>query len=288
MYILVADSGSTKTEWWCFSPESNSSCPEILITKGLNPYYHMNESIADVLSEVADTYGASHPDFIFFYGAGCSLPDKQHFVHEAIKRVFPNTAIEVNDDLLGAARAVCGANPGIVAILGTGSNSCFYDGNKIVQNIPSLGFILGDEGSGAFIGKMILRAYFYGELPLEISSHLEAQFDMSRKTVLDRVYRGELPNRYVASFARITQDFSQHPLIKKLITDSFRLFVSSHLMKYPQKSSLSVGFIGSVAFEHQNIMKEVLAEFNLKAGIFLKSPLPKLLEFHSNYHEKSY
>ncbi|TNE69775.1 hypothetical protein EP331_13715 [bacterium] len=287
MNILLADSGSTKTEWSFFSTESKQVDVKSLITKGLNPYYHTSSSIREVLLEVSHEFGSTSPTHIYFYGAGCSLPDKKQFISTSINEVFSTDFIEVNDDLLGAARAVCGHQAGIAAILGTGSNSCFYDGEKIAQNVPSLGFILGDEGSGVHIGKALLKAYFYGELPEEIATELRAKFDMSRSSILDKVYRGELPNRFIASFTKITHDYCTDPYIIELIRQSFDLFIQSQILKYPIDEKTTIGFIGSVAYEHQSIMREVLAKHSIKAGLFLKNPMPKLIEFHSLVHEKS-
>jgi N-acetylglucosamine kinase-like BadF-type ATPase len=287
MNILVADSGSTKTEWCCFSTENPYNTLKTFFTKGLNPYYHNDVSIAAVLSEVGGEFATLKPQQIYFYGAGCSLPEKKAFISSAINRVFPFCSIDVFDDLLGAARALCGQKPGIAAILGTGSNSCYFDGSVIAQNVPSLGYILGDEGSGVFIGKAILRAFFYNELPITIKEFLEKEFDMTRKSVLDHIYRGQLPNRYIAQFARITHNFSNESYIKDLVQSSFRQFIQSHILKYQHVQHLPVGFVGSIANEHQEIMRKVLEEYDLQAGLILKTPMSKLLEFHSNVHEKS-
>lgn len=286
MNMLLADSGSTKTEWCYLNVEGEQ---KTIYTKGLNPYYHTLESLVSTIQD-----GLNHIDSlknrtleICFYGAGCSLPEKRAQLKDAFRMVFPSANISINDDLLGAARALNGDQPGITSILGTGSNSCLYDGEKISENVPSLGFVLGDEGSGGYIGKELLRRFFYNELPEDIARYMKQNFDMNRKHVLDSVYHSVQPNRYVASFASVTSEFAEHSYIKELVFEAFEDFVSSHLIKYEDYKSYAAGFIGSVAFYHRTIMEQVLDKYNITTGLFLKQPMPKLIEYHTRIYEKS-
>ena len=285
MNMLIADSGSTKTEWCYLDDDANA---HTFYTKGLNPYYNTKESLIETIREgITHVVNGDVKPAIFFYGAGCSLPEKKALIREAFEVVFRSADIFVNDDLIGAARALCGHNRGIAAILGTGSNSCLFDGTNIVENIPSLGFVLGDEGSGGFIGKQIVRAYFYAELPKEIILYMEREFNMNRKYVLDNIYHVSQANRYVASFASVTSKFAQHPFIKQLVHDGFEEFITSHVLKYTDCENYEVGFIGSVAYFHQDTMEKVLEKYGLSAGQFLKQPMQKLIEYHSLTHEES-
>lgn len=274
--LLIADSGSTKTQWEIIHNGSASS----VFTKGTNPFYQTSEDIIKIIRAELLPELKSSPDKIFFYGAGISQADKKQIVHDALQAVFPRATSEVEHDLLAAARATCGNTAGITCILGTGSNSCLYDGYKIMDNVPSLGFILGDEGSGGYFGRKLLQAYFYRELPAELKKALEAKHDMQRDHVLNAVHGTNMPNQVVASYAGFLTDNNEHPFIRKMLESGFREFLERHVLKYEGHQTLPVHFIGSIARLNQTILFEVLEKMTLKRGVTLKSPMDGLMQYH--------
>ncbi|GIV33262.1 MAG: ATPase [Chitinophagales bacterium] len=277
-HILIADSGSTKTHW--VLTNGRESIP--FFTAGINPFYTGIEEIKQLLLNELVPNLPHKPSAIFFYGAGLSQPDNVQAVGKALQALFPAVPVGVEHDLLAAARATCRNNPGIACILGTGSNSCLYDGEKITDNIPSLGFFLGDEGSGASLGRKLLQAYFYRELPDDLRSSLEQHHDMNRQTILNAVYHQPLPNRFVASFSRFLTQNNQHPAAHALLYEAFSEFIQRHVCKYAGHKQLPVHFIGSVAKLNESILTEVLLKAGLTKGLFLQSPMEGLIAFHSN------
>ena len=279
--ILIADSGSTKTHWTLSSPTGVEL--DSFYTDGLNPFYRNEEGLYNVVySELLPSLKDRRPTAVFFYGAGCSQPDKVARVVAALKKAFPASAIMVDHDLMGAARATCGKEPGIACILGTGSNSCLFDGTVILDNVPSLGFTLGDEGSGGDLGRKLLKAFFYREFPADLDEKIRAGYNMSKEYVLNQVYEGELPNQYVASFARFISENNHHPFINQLVYDGFREFLQRMVMKYQGSHHLPVHFIGSIAELNKDILAKALADFGLTLGVILKSPSEGLVKFHTN------
>jgi len=280
MNILLADSGSTKTEW-CLLKSGEDKPFLRFYTDGLNPYYHTTESIRDVLRYAVIPNLAKHEiDELYFYGAGCSLDEKKRIISAAISEVFQDSTFDIQDDLLGAARALCGDEPGIACILGTGSNSCLYDGTQVVDNIPSLGFILGDEGSGGYIGKQLIHAYFYRDMPAELKLDMEKTYTMDRRFILDGIYHKPQSNRFVASFTNFTSVHKSHPFIQNLVKNAFDVFLNSNIFKYENYKEIPIGFIGSVAFNHQDIMKDLLESYGLRVSRFIKNPMETLIDYH--------
>lgn len=276
MKILLADSGSTKTEW-CLIQKGAS--PLTLFSSGLNPFYHSEESI---VKEVKDSLGKdiASVDRICFYGAGCAGEAAIGRMTTALKTVYGDIPVEVDSDLLGAARAICGRKEGIACILGTGSNSCHYDGGEIVDQVPVLGFILGDEGSAGSFGRKILQSYFYREMPEELKAWLDENYDMARPSILDAVYKKPHFNTYVASFTKLFATFKDHPYVVYLLQEGLAEFLDRHVMKYHIAPEVPVGFVGSVAYYNQEIVKTVLARKGLAAGRFLKTPMEGLCHYH--------
>lgn len=278
--ILLADSGSTKTEWCLISPKSKEQVQHFF-SDGLNPFYHTPESIQDVLRyAVKPNLADIHIDSIYFYGSGCSLDEKKKMIHVALSNLFADCTIEVQDDLLGAARAVCNTSAGIACILGTGSNSCLFDGTTILDTIPSLGFVLGDEGSGGYIGKQLIHSYFYRDMPQDLRLEMEKTFTMERRVILDGVYYKPQSNRFVASFAAFTSTHKSHPFIQNLIKNAFDTFLNSMIFKYEGYKNIPIGFIGSVAYSHQDIMISLLQDYGLSRSRFIKNPMETLIDYH--------
>ncbi|MDD4636624.1 MAG: BadF/BadG/BcrA/BcrD ATPase family protein [Bacteroidales bacterium] len=276
---LVADSGSTKTQWTLFSPDMEK---KEFLTAGINPYYQSQEEIADFLSDnlkfTEEEYATVSE--IHFYGAGCADETKNEVVRGALCRFFPKADIEVQSDLLGAARALFGHTSGIACILGTGSNSCYYDGEIIVKNITPLGFILGDEGSGAVLGRQLIADYMKRMMPLDVSELFYERFRIDRTKIMESVYRRPFPNRFMASFAPFLSMHRDHPYIQQLILDGFDAFFRRNVMQYDYQS-LSAGFIGSVGYSFQRELTTVASRYGIRISEIHKSPIDGLISYHS-------
>jgi glucosamine kinase len=276
--IVVVDSGSTKADWRMADSEGAYS----LKTIGFNPVFHSSEFIYDALvPELARAkFPADQVSDVFYYGAGCWDDRLKDVVHQALTRVFTRAEIMVEHDLLGAARATCRDQPGIAAILGTGSNSCLYDGKQVIDNVTNLGYLIGDEGSGTHLGKALIRAYFYREMPLSLREAFDKDFPGGKQAMLDHIYGEETPNVYLASFTRFIKRHQTHPFLQHLLHVSFAEFIDRHVRKYQNHLSLPIHFIGSVAFHFQEVMRAVLEERAMLAGIFIQKPIDHLVHFH--------
>lgn len=275
--ILLADSGSTKTDWLVAGSDDGS-----FQTAGMNPFYQTVDVILDTLRrEVAPKVAGSVSE-IYFYGAGCADEVSSRPVKEALTTVFPEAEeIQVQSDLLAAARALCGHEAGIACILGTGSNNCLYDGDKIVNNIGSLGFWLGDEGSGGYLGKQLVVRYLHQELPAPLHEAFRDTYpDVTRLTVLDRAYRQPFPNRYFATFTPFLSQHQADPYVRGLVENAFRAFLKMYVCKHPGAPNFPVHFTGSVAYYFEPTLMQTLREEGLRPGTIQKSPMPGLLRFH--------
>ncbi len=275
--FLIADSGSTKTRWEFVQNGKNST----VYTSGFNPFYKNTEQIISDLRKELLPQINSQPGKIFFYGAGVSQADKIETVKNALLSVFPSAEAQVEHDLLAAARATCGNSPGIACILGTGSNSCLYDGRNIIDNIPALGFTLGDEGSGGYFGRKLLQAYFYRELPDDLKKSFEEKYDLLKDRVLNSIYNSATPNQVVASYADFISANNNHSFIQALLESGFREFLERHVCKYEDFKTLPVHFIGSIAFLNKEVLNGELHEMKLNKGVILKSPMEGLVKYHA-------
>jgi N-acetylglucosamine kinase-like BadF-type ATPase len=279
--ILIADSGSTKTDWRLID---NQNKIYQAYTQGINPYFVSSEIISDIIkTELLPCLpeGIKNEDIeLNFYGAGCSSAEKCNEVKKAIQTVFSNANIIVEHDLLAAARALCGHSEGLAAILGTGSNSCYYNGNEIIKNQPSLGFILGDEGSGAFLGKKLICDFLNEEMPHDISDRIKERFKISKDEVLENVYKKPFHSRYLASFSKFIYQNLKHDYCNQLVIDAFNLFFERHICKYPRKGELPLGIVGSVGFYYSNIISRIANEKGIPMGKVLESPIAGLTLYH--------
>ncbi len=279
---LIADSGSTKTDWRLLS---NGGVIASFSTEGLNPYFKNTKEILEVLESEVLPYieEVSKVSEIYFYGAGCSSESKNRIVLNAFKNVFKKAkTIEINHDLLGAAIALCGDKKGIVTILGTGSNSCVFDGYKIVEEQNSLGYILGDEGAGSFIGKQLMIDYLYGKIPQKLSDNLEKEFSLTKELILDKVYKQKLPNRYLAGFMPwIGVNIEKEHYLQSLVKNAFELFIGQHILSYSNYRGLPLNSVGSVGFYFQKYLKEVAEKQELTLGKVIQSPIDGMIEFYS-------
>lgn len=274
---LIADSGSTKTEWCLLDGNKKKQ----INTQGLSPYFLNVTQIKDILEkELLIKIKNSQPDEIFFYGTGCSNPGNLKIVKDALKSVFKNARIEVDHDLMGAAKALCGREKGIACILGTGSNSCFYNGKKIVKNSPGLGYVLGDEGSGAYLGKKVIQYFLYNTFEPDLMERFNTKFNTNAIEILDAVYKKPLPNRYLASFAVFLKENRGHYMIENIIEDSFNDFFFNHVYKYRESWTMPINFCGSIAYGFKDVLKEMCLAYELQLGKVLKNPMEGLIKYH--------
>ena len=276
--IVIADSGSTNTSWII---SDNTSVIHSIKTEGLNPNFTSEDYISSLLKEkILPLTTSSEKMEIYFYGSGCSgtyLCDK---TRKAIRKIFNKAYIEVNSDLLGAARALLGKDKGIASILGTGSNSCLYDGEKIIANIPPLGFILGDEGGGAYLGKRLLADYLKGIMPADVSELFGSKYHAHKDLVIEKVYRGEFPNKYIASFVVFLKDNIHKLYCSQLVEDAFSNFINRNIRYYEGYDKLTISFTGSIAWHFNDMLRKVMNSYNLKLGEVIKEPAKRIMEFH--------
>ncbi|MBS1512235.1 MAG: N-acetylglucosamine kinase [Bacteroidetes bacterium] len=275
---LIADSGSTKAEWCLLNGKSK----KIVYTQGLSPYFLNTRQIQEILEkELLPKIKKATPAEIYFYGTGCASPANRQIVKKALKNIFPAAAIEVDHDLMGAAKALCGKEKGIACILGTGSNSCYYNGKKIVKNSPGLGYVLGDEGSGAYLGKKVIQYFLYNTFDADLMDRFTARFQTSSYEILEAVYKKPLPNRYLANFAIFLAENRGHYMVENIIEDGFNDFFFNHLYKYRETWTMPINFIGSVAYGFRDVLAEMCNSYELQLGKVLKKPMDGLIKYHS-------
>lgn len=274
---LIADSGSSKTDWCLL----NKGKKIRLTTQGISPYFLKAAQVEEILrNELLPFLKKNTPELIHYYGTGCSNPENVKLIRTALKKVFPTAKINVDHDLTGAARALCGREKGIACILGTGSNSCYYDGKKIVKNSPGLGFVLGDEGSGTYLGKKVVQYYLYNTFDPDLMDRFRLRYNTTASEILDAVYKKPLPNRYLAGFTDFLVENRGHYMIENIIEDGLNDFFFSHIYKYRESWSLPIHFTGSVAFGFKDVLRELCQSYEIKLGKVLKSPLEGLISFH--------
>lgn len=274
--ILLVDSGSTKATWHLVgSKDSFNTCT----TGGINPFLLEVDEIVHLLA-TEFSLPSTGISTIWFYGAGCAFPDKNKLIADALSRYFGICEIHVNSDLLGAARSLCGTNPGIICILGTGSNSCYYNGQEIVNNVSPLGYVLGDEGSGNALGRKLLADLLKNQLPAKICTLFYDTFHTTVGEILDNVYCKPFPNRYLAQYARFISANIACPEMQTLVSNCFRDFFRRNVMQYEATLRLLVHFTGSVAYHFSDILKITANEFGLTVGNILQNPIPGLIDYH--------
>ena len=275
--ILIADCGSTKTDWVLCDAEGVVARAK---TQGLNPTHQDSDKIHEILSsELSDEFISQNPDKIFFYGAGCAYELANNRMREALEGIFNTKEIHINSDLLAAARALCRHDEGIACILGTGSNSCFFDGEKIIENTPSLGYILGDEGSGAHLGRQLISDCLKKQLPKELREKFFEQYNLDLATILEKTYHSSLPNRWLASFTPFLAEHKNKPEIKALVKNCFTQFFKRNTMIY-RRSWIPIHIIGSVGVNFSDEIKETAESLGLSIGNIVDSPMSGLIEYH--------
>ena len=279
--VLLADSGSTKVHW-CLVTASGQSTD--VFTDGINPLFQTSDAMRNsicnqLLPQISSALWAGTLTHVFFYGAGCT-PEKKGFVQRALGQVFKKAEIHVASDMLGAARGLLGHNPGVACILGTGSGSCFYDGEQIEWAVPSLGYILGDEGSAAVLGKQLVSDLLKNQLGDDLKEQFFRDYQTSMPDIIEMVYRQPFPNRFLAKLSRFCADHLDDPRIHDLVYRHFLLFIRRNLKQYD--TSAPIGFVGSVAYYYQPILEEAMRAEGLPMGTVLQDPIEGLKSYHAS------
>jgi len=290
---LIIDAGSTKMEWILLD---GNEVKLRFQTDGFNPNYADRQCLENMVSSVETRFIASPMDdndvpfsrrdksaslqFIHYYGTGCGNKQNCQIIKAIFQQRFPDAEIHVTHDTMAACHAVLGHEKGIACILGTGSNSCLYDGEKITAEAVSLGYLLGDEGSGMHIGREVVRAYFYGFMPEDLRQQFDGEYHLELKDFIQRLYHEGQPSKYLASFAKFAGDHQKHPFIHDLVKQCFRAFIEAFVLRFEGGEKMKVSFIGSVAFYFQDILKEVLSDYGLTMGEVMQAPAEGLIRYY--------
>lgn len=274
--ILIADSGFTKTDWRLIKADGSI---EQARTQGINPYYQTEEEMQEVIQ---DLYGQlpESMDQIYFYGTGCSSGTNREKIAKILNKYYAKANVDVNHDLLAAARSLCGDQPGIACIIGTGTNSCLYDGHKITENVPSLGWAIADEGGGTYLGKMLVTDYYRKDMPQHLRVIFKETFGLTKDDFLTHIYQEPMPGRFLSTFAKFIGEHIADPYMYQLVANGFDSFITKNVMKYNGHQELPVHFTGSVAYHFGTILRSVAQD----KGIFVKHisehPIAGLTLFH--------
>lgn len=276
---LIADSGATKAEWCVVSKGKVKT----VFTQGISPYFLNKEQIRSLLEkELLPKIKKYTISEVYYYGTGLGNPANARMMKLLLKQVFSRAKkIEAEHDLTAAARALCGNKKGIACILGTGSNSCFYNGKKIVKNSPGLGFILGDEGSGAYLGKKVVQYYLYNTFDEDLKARFDAKYNVTQNEILEAVYKKPMPNRYLAGYSLFLAENRGHYMIENIIEDGLNEFFFNHLYKYSESWTNPINFAGGVAWGFRDVLKELCSTYQLEIGTILKNPMEGLIKYHS-------
>ncbi|PTT00685.1 N-acetylglucosamine kinase [Pedobacter sp. HMWF019] len=274
--ILVADSGSSKTDWMGYS----SGEPVRFHTQGINPYFLNAQDIFKLFSRKKDLgFNPEDVKEIYFFGAGCSSPDKHEVISNGLSLFFTKAFISVEHDLMGSAYATCGDKEGLTCILGTGSNISYYDGVTVHNSKHGLGYVLGDEGAGTHLGKKLVTNYLYGHMPEELGVLFAKEYNIDKETVITNVYQNPFPNTYLASLSRFMVNHTDHPFITQILHEVFQEFVDTNIKDYSNYRSLDCHFVGSIAFYYQDILRKVCADSEVRVGKILQKPIEGIYNF---------
>lgn len=277
--ILIVDSGSTKSDWILL----NNSKKTHYSTMGLNPYFHNEETVYNAILEQKDLFAIrAEVEKVFFYGAGCSSEALNQIIQNGLSKVFSNACITVDHDLCACAYATYEGEPAISCIIGTGSNSCYYDGITVSEEVPALGYILGDEGSGTYFGKQLLSNFLYKRLPEHIHEAFLAETGISKDEIIDHVYMQPNANVYLASFMRFIIKFQEDEYIKDMIYNGFKHFIQIHVCCYSNYKNVKVHFVGSIAHLFYSELEKACAIMDVQLGKVIQKPIDGLVSYHEN------
>jgi N-acetylglucosamine kinase-like BadF-type ATPase len=277
--ILIADGGSTKADWIAINEDKNEAFRTR--TLGLNPAIVPEEELENRIINMFQLMNVKEDvKEIHFYGAGCGTPKPIAILKGILESIFVNADVFISEDMLAAVYAASGNKPAIVCILGTGSNSCYFDGKSMKMLVPSLGYILMDEASGNYFGKELLRDYYYNDMPLEIAQEFKKEYNLDADYIKKNLYREPNPNMYLASFAKFMFDFKENSYIRNLIKNGFQEFFKYRILPFNKTSETPIYFIGSIAHYFRDILEEIANNNNLKVTDIIQRPIDNLLEYH--------
>jgi N-acetylglucosamine kinase-like BadF-type ATPase len=275
--IIIADSGGSKIDWRLLHKDGSIGQAH---SAGFNPYYQPIEHLQNIIKETLVPAVKEEVSKIFFYGTGVSSEKNVKIIEQSFLHFFPSAKVEVGWDLLAAARALCGRERGIACILGTGSNSCLYDGEKIIDNVANLGWILADEGSGTYMGKQIVFDYFRKEMPETLAKQFHERFPWTREEVLEKVYQQEKPGAFLASFSKFIFQHLKEPYCYQLAYNSLAAFFENNVMKYDDYKNTKVHFVGSIGFYYSDVVRQVANDKGITVKNILEGPIAGLTLFH--------
>lgn len=275
--ILLADSGSTKTHWRYQAADGSISQ---VMTQGLNPWHMSAASVQEVLTRELVPQVPGPVEQLYFYGSGCTPGQATDQMHDSLKSSFPEASIYVADDLMAAARGLCGKETGIACILGTGSNSCLWNGKQTADRIPALGYVLGDEGSGADLGKRLLHAYYKRALPDGLHASFEKRFKPVLEETLQQVYQSDTPSQYLGGFSRFLLQHVREAWVYRMVYAAFDAFFEHNICRYPDYQQLPVHFTGSVAFYFANVLRQVGNDRGVVIRNIVEEPIAGLMLYH--------
>ena len=278
---IIVESGSTKSDWVLLD---EYNCRTYTSTIGFNPYFHDEFTIYNHLSNNEMLFNAApFVKSIHFYGAGCSSPDRCNVIERSLSKFFQNAYIYVGHDLDACGYATYRGKPVIACIIGTGSNSCYFDGIKVYEEVPALSYILGDEGSGTYFGKQLLSKYLYRQLPKHLQIDFNELYKTDKDEILSNVYLSSQPNVYIASFATFLSRHSNDPFIEKMVYDGLKKFMETHVFCFESAHDAEISFVGSIAYHFEGILRKVAADLVLTVGQIVKKPVDGLVDYHLNY-----
>lgn len=278
----IIDGGSTKADWILLDDAATEV--KRFSTQGFNPNVIPPERIPELwldYSEVTECRNALSS--VYYYGSGCGTEKNKAAVEKVFRELFPHAKVYVKEDMYAAAYAAYGDEPCIVCILGTGSNSCYFDGFTLRTDLPSLGYLLGDEGSGSALGKKILREYFMKKLPADLENAFLEETNITLQSALEGMYKNPRANAYLAGFNDFVRKYKSHSFVQKLIKEEMRTFLDYHVLPYPEAHTVPIHFIGSVASEYESQLREAGEELHLHIGTFVKRPIESLVSYHKKY-----
>lgn len=280
--ILIAESGSTKCDWVVLN--SDGSEYKRFSTMGFNPYFHSATFIYEELSDNAAFKAVGETiEFVYFYGAGASSESLKDIIKDGLQMVLPEAVVNVDHDLVASAYSTYTGEPAITCIIGTGSNSCFFDGETVSEEVPALAYILGDEGSASFIGKRLVSDFLYKKLPAEMAEDFYNTYQLDKDEIITSVYNKPNANVYLASFSRFAGKHMEHPYVKKIVREGFEKFADIHIACFSNCKLVPVHFVGSVGAIFHEILEDVLAERNMKLGQIMRKPVDGLIKYHLEY-----
>ncbi|WP_339882869.1 N-acetylglucosamine kinase [Polaribacter vadi] len=277
--ILIADGGSTKADWIAINSDKKEEFR--VRTLGLNPAVVAEDELENRIINMFELIKIKDDvTEIYFYGAGCGTPKPTKILEDVLQKIFINAKINVAEDMLAAVYAATGKEPGLVCILGTGSNSCYFDGEHVHMKTASLGYILMDEASGNYFGKVLLRDYFYNKMPKAIAEKFNEEFNLDADYIKKNLYRTPNPNMYLASFAKFMFDFKEEKYIKRIIKKGFQEFFKYRILPFNKTAETPLYFIGSIAYYFRESLEKIAKKNNLKVTGIIQRPIDNLLEYH--------